>query len=185
MKVMVQWAIKHANDYLEVDSRDWADLPKKPEPTGNEVIDDKRGWLARINVQGMGFMGDHIAVIHNKSFVKVVQWDDDPEDWKPDEFVAVEWTFYEVKNRGSGKPGVLQYATHYYSPARIEAMTKLGHLPIYNISSQENIKIKEYSEFVKPDEKYIKHGIWLENNLWEKIHAFPRPKWMDWIGNSI
>lgn len=29
MKVMVQWATATANDFEEIDSRDWADLPKK------------------------------------------------------------------------------------------------------------------------------------------------------------
>lgn len=179
MKVYVQWATNKANDFEIIDSIDWPNLPTKPAPTGGEKIDRKKGWVCRLNVQGMGFIGDHISVEDKGEYIRVIVWNDDSGDYTGAEFFAHEWIFYPIQQDGK----TLQYTTYYYTAARKKQLEDTGQLPVWNLSSQQYVTIKDLSEFVKPDGKYIKHGIWLDDILYTKMRDFPLPKWTDWIGN--
>lgn len=98
MKLLVQWATAHARDWTEIDSADWAGLPKKSVPVGGELIDDVPGWLFDVCVQGMcSGTGDHVAVEHLGDSVRLTVWKDDVEDYTPDELFARVLTFHPLK----------------------------------------------------------------------------------------
>lgn len=98
MKLLVQWATKHPQGWVELDSSEWHALPKKPLPVGGEEIDDAPGWLSNICIQGMGAgAADHVAVEHLGDSVRVTQWCDDPEDYGPSQFYARVLTFRPPK----------------------------------------------------------------------------------------
>lgn len=157
MKIYVQWTTNPASDWIEIDHTEWKDLPNKPEPKGGEVIDSELGLVCRVNVQGIIFGMDHIAVWEEGDVVKAVGWHDDPEDYKPEEYRASVFTF---------KP--------LFRDPRINGgwntrQTKTG----FNLSNWES--------FIKPDEKITRHGIWMNNDLY-KEHTKHKPLgWRNWI----
>jgi hypothetical protein len=80
MKIYIQWATNPASDWVMYDHRDWPDLPYKPVPKGGEVIDEKQGWILRLNVQGVIFSEDHIAMKEKDGKLLVQSYNDDTID---------------------------------------------------------------------------------------------------------
>jgi len=156
MKVLVQWASLDPEDWKEIDSRDWATLPKAPVPSGQTLlnIDKNILYVNAINIQGVIFTGyDHYAINHlSDSCINLIAWDDDPEDHQND-FKAVEWTFHAVTNNTKQS-----WMGFYESTTRREKIESLGILNL--------LYTGHWSEFVKPSESVTMHGIWLSEMLY-------------------
>lgn len=111
MKVYVQWTTDPAQDWVEIDSSEWNALPKRPVPTGGEVIDDQPGWVWSINCQGLMLQGfDHYAVADIGDETMMAGWRDDDQDPSFDDFVAKVWFFKDpAPDPGiGGRPNTVQ-----------------------------------------------------------------------------
>ena len=208
MKILVQWATNPPADWQEIDSKDWASLPKKGEPHRDrkpvfgskpfevlgfegpeERIDDKPGWVYQICVQGLAFAGDHIVVIDRSDHVEVIQWDDDPEDYPDGNYSADVWKLYDriVDNSfkvGNGIlrcQGPLQVRAMYVTKPKLEKLIADGVIP--NYTSGGLVEVKDYSEFIKPDERIVRHGIWVDDRLKEEhqkaVRAISYKEWLE------
>ncbi|MHA2341930.1 MAG: hypothetical protein ACXADW_08625 [Candidatus Hodarchaeales archaeon] len=158
MRILVQWAQSQPEDWVEIDSSEWVSLPKKAEPKGNEIIDNTPGWVQQINVQGVTFFGDHIAVEDiASSGIRVYVWNDDQQDWGPHRKHAFIWEFYPLApdpNFGQAY-NTRQYKTYYLGK---DIVDKLG-------DPKEQTVILPWSDFVEPSESITRHGIWLSDLL--------------------
>lgn len=113
MKLYIQWTTDPPTDWVQIDSSEWASLPKKPVPTGGEVIDSTPGWVHAINCGATIMSADHYVVqdlANNKTMV--MGWNDDPDDYDPADFWAEMWlidsVMTEVPRLGPGANGVYQ-----------------------------------------------------------------------------
>ncbi len=62
MKIFVQWSTLDPEDWQEIDSSDWINLPQGPVPSNHNLSNEKL-WVHALNVQGIVFMSfDHYAV---------------------------------------------------------------------------------------------------------------------------
>lgn len=198
MKVLVQWATNPPSNWVEVDSADFANLPKKPEPPedrkptcdsdgkvtafegGDVVIDDQPGWIHRICVQGISFLGDHIAVVDQGSYIEVIVWNDDPDDRKKQEFCADVWRLYpdiidQIYQEGNESyrfKGFLQERSLFLG----SALTKPN-----DMTSGGRTKVKAYQKFIAPDVLVVRHGIWLLDSLATELNKVPIPSWKEWL----
>ena len=103
MKLLVQWSTESPLDWFEVDSADWPQLVadhKKPVPVlgkGKETLDQTKGWICGISVQGNRFDADHYAIEEldeGSGGIRVTIWSDDPEDIANGEYRA---RVFEIK----------------------------------------------------------------------------------------
>ncbi len=167
MKIFVQHATDPISRPQELDSSDWARLLKKDVPDGTEVIDTTKGWIQSLSVNGITFKGDHYAIVENPSgfpigTIKVVFWNDDPQERTPDEVYAREWTFQPfVLRRGKWIPPQTQVI--YISDIMKQSWEGSKILPIIN--NGVRVPIKNYSEFVEPAAALVRHGVWLGTTL--------------------
>jgi hypothetical protein len=157
MKLLLQWSLASPQGWVEVDSAQWASLPKKPLPVGGEVIDDTPGWIHQVNVQGVCLTADHYAVEEIAAGeIRVTAWNEDeadyPEGWK----YAHVWTFRNLAPDPNFGGAINTRQTHliYAQPlmqARLDAIGQTGSLP--------------WADFVAPAADQTKHGVWVENAL--------------------
>ena len=159
MKVYVKWTVDPKEQYEIIDSVDWDKLPKKKLPIGRELIDDEKGWIYEICIMGITYHADHYCVIDKPDYVKVIHWNDDPEDYTPDQYWAREWKIYPMIIRKDGK--------------------KIPHIERISYNSFES-DARPYSEFIKPDEKITRHGIWVPNEMIKILDDPPPPKYTEW-----
>lgn len=199
MKVLVQWATNPPGGWVEVDSKDWALLPKKPEPPADRqptfglasnkvigfegadvVIDSRPGWIHRVCVQGVSFLGDHTAVVDRGSFVEVMVWNDDTNDRRKQEFNADVWRFYpDIVDRTYQEDNITYRFKGFLQERSLflgSALTKPD-----DMTSGGKTKVKAYRNFVKPDEPAVRHGIWLLDSLASELNTVPIPGWKEWL----
>lgn len=204
MKIFVQWATDDPMAALqELDSSEWDALPKRPAPVGGELIDDQPGWVRSLNIQGITPHKDHYCVedMPNGS-VKMTHWNDDPDDWTPEEFIAEETIIRPLKmqfNEVHGKE-ILNTDHHviiYADPSRWD---KFNHLV------SDSIELKTWAEFVIPGQNKtmaqlndqqkaaiyknnnkVRHGVWLPDSL-NNAHEIVMKKsskvkrgWREWV----
>jgi len=180
MKVFVYWATNPPTlEPTIIDSSEWKDLPKKPEPrnpSGTDVSDTTRGWLHSVSVFGRQFKSDHIAIEHNPAghptdSVKIYAWDDDEEERTPDEVSAKILVVEPAKPAGKGWSAIQRMIL--YLPDKLKAtMEGTTQLPMENQGIV--VPVKTFEEFVKPDESITLHGIWetaKNNKLMETVDA--------------
>lgn len=177
MRVLLQWTRTSPRGWEEVDSTEWRALPKLPEPHGGvEVPDDEPGWLYRLNVQGVEFTADHYAVepLPGRA-CRVTVWNDDPEDYPPGERFARVWTFRLLRPDPAvrGQWNTFQKQVIYAEPVIAERMMWAG-VP-------ESV-IRPFSAFTPPDERDVRHGIWVPQTL-NARHDAARPErgWREWV----
>lgn len=198
MKVLVQWATNPPSGWAEVDSENWAILPKKPEPPADRkpiydgdgkvigfadtdvIIDDQLGWIHRVCVQGISFLGDHIAIVNRSSFVEVIVWNNDPDDRRKQEFTADVWRLYpdvveriyRERNETYRFYGFLQERNLFLGSAlpRPDDMTSGG-----------KTEVEAYRNFIAPDESLVRHSIWLLDSLVTELNKVSIPGWKDWL----
>lgn len=173
MKVLVQWANAAPSDYIEIDSTEWATLPRKPVPVGGETVDNTPGWLFDVMVQGISFAGaDHYHVKDVAGGgVKVTAWWDDSEDQPPDQFKAEVWTLLPLAPdpRLGGAINTRQSRVIYAAPGMMARLNK----------NVENTEFRPWSEFVPPD--HACHGIWVpDRNVPRHEDAQTPHGWREW-----
>jgi hypothetical protein len=175
MRLLVQWSTKHPRGWIEVDSKVWAALAKKPVPVGGETIDDEPGWLSNVCVQGQCTgSADHVAVEHLGDSVRVTSWNDDPEDYKPGQYFARVTTFHPLKpDAALGGAVNTDIETVFYGGS-----DKFKELKARDFADAE---VRPWSEFTPPPEAITRHGIWVTDKLADAHRklAVP-PSWRTW-----
>lgn len=174
MKVLIQWATNSPADWLEIDSSNWAGLPKKADPRGGEILNGKPGWINRVCVQGVEFTADHYAVEDLPgSGCIVYAWSDDPEDYTEGYKNAkvYQFLYLDYDPNMNGAINTRQTVT-FYPQSNVRAL-----MP----TSFHGAQVKPWSDFVKPDESITRHGIWLPSDLYTR-HENIRSKrgWREW-----
>lgn len=162
MKVLVQWSKSNPEDWVEIDSSKWKDLPKKPEPRnpiGTDEVDTSNGWIYAINVQGVIFgEADHFAVEElDSGGVKVISWVTDSDDWADGEKWAIEHFFEPLQpdeNFGNAV-NTKQTRIIYGEP---NALIRLK-------TNAPTDTFKDLSEFIAPVDEITRHGIWVSDTL--------------------
>jgi hypothetical protein len=175
LKVLVQWTLATPRGWDEVDAEQWRSTPRRPEPRGGETLDDEPGWVYRLCVQGVEFTADHYAVTSLPGRgCRVVIWNDDPEDYVEGERYARVWDFLPLRSdpRFRGAYNTRQSQVIFAESIIAERMKQMGALPEI---------IRPFSEFVSPDERDIRHGIWVPQAL-NLDHNAARPErgWREW-----
>src|SRR6056300_635091 len=103
MKFYVQWSRSNPRDWEEIRSGDsWSRLKKKPDPRTDpsRPLDNTKGWVNALCVQGVTFQADHLAVedINDEPGaepgLRVYAWNDDPDNTPPGSENAQFWEFY-------------------------------------------------------------------------------------------
>lgn len=174
MKIYVQWTQAEAGDWLEMDSHAWAAQARKPVPQGGEMIDDSEGWIYALNVQGVTFEAfDHYAIepIPGNG-CRVTVWQDDPEDFAPEEMFAQVWEFLPPApdERLGGRMNTRQSLTIY-----------AGNPSRYSQSDIMAEPAKPLDEFVPPHE-HARHGITVPEKQVQAHRAVRSPHgWREWI----
>lgn len=192
MRILVQWSLATPGDWSTIDlgvsgaaARAWRNLPRKPVPVGGDVIDEQRGWVYDVAVQGVLLGGhDHYAaepIIGDG--VLFTHWDDDPEDWPAGTRHAWQWTFRPgiadrsvvvdgatIRHRGPD-----QSLTIYAEPAYRE------RLPSVLECGGQFVIFRPWSAFTAPVAAVTLHGVWLSDEL-DRAHAAARRKvdWREW-----
>ncbi|MCK5613886.1 hypothetical protein KAR91_69125 [Candidatus Pacearchaeota archaeon] len=178
MKVLIQWSTKNPKDWEEIDSEDWPNLPSKPEPKGGEVIDDDKGWINHINVQGITFSGDHYAVEDlndGSDGILVYCWNDDDEDYSDENKYAMVWKILPLAPRED-----LGGAIDTHQSKIIYAQTKM-YKHFKSLMPVKNTVLKKWSEFESPKKSLIRHGIWLSDLLYKGHKSAKKLRtWMEW-----
>jgi len=160
MKIYVQWSKSPVDPTWElIDSQEWGNLPRNP--------------IQQINVQGMRFSGDHYAVIHEADRIRVFCWNDDPGDWTPEQYESDEIIFYPVRKYN----GIVN--------TKIQRVRYLGK-KYDNLKGHEGHGtagldiIKHYSEFEKPSDALIRHGVWVTDEDNQICNKEPYEGWESW-----
>ncbi len=206
MKICVQWSTNPANDWVEIDSSDWASIPKKDVPPvdrqpvfrdesglgspvvgffGPEfVINEVPGWICRVCVHGMVMDGDHISIVELEDGIEVACWNDDladPGSGLPDASVR---RFYS---------DLVDKTFQISSISRMRLQGFRNELDLYIPREKINgfdapwttggqAKVLSYDDFVVPDEYVTRHGVWITNDLLDKHLGFTPSGWRHWVG---
>ncbi len=186
MKVCYQPTLAEPGDRVEIDSADWHRVPKRPQPVGGEVIDDRSGYCTEVCIQGMSSTGDHHVVkdLPNGE-CELTSWTDDLEDdpghpLARDDDPPEHWFHAHVIRFRPLAPD-LRFGgainTHidrvcYGGKRFLEEWAKNG--------PYQDIIFRPWSEFVPPTED-VAHGIWMPDEL-EGLHVAARSLsgWRDW-----
>lgn len=199
--VLVQWARRNPRGWERVPAGAFTATARKALPASGRVatdadLDDLPGWVNRLNIQGVQFVGDHYAVeLRQGGVIEVAAWWDDPEDRPPEMRFARVWRFYRPRRDERlerGQDGLhpwntLQYQTVFADSA---AMAILNHP---SDTSGGPVIYRPWEEFSPPTDAH--HGIWLSDALHAEhealIGAHPgrgqreigerMRGWQDWI----
>lgn len=178
MKLLVQWALSEASDWIAVDSSAWADLPYQPDPTPAEG--EKRpelgpeGWVNAMCVQGICLRGDHYAAWHEGDVVVVVTWESETAEHNSDPRRAWVWRILPLA------PDPVfdgRYNTR-------QSLTVYAEEPLYSSLAQHGIeggRVLPWSEFVFPAEALTRHGYLMSDELWAAHEAaLTHHSWREW-----
>jgi hypothetical protein len=187
VRVGVQWSEKSPKDWMWLDitssgagSRRWRNLPKRPVPTGGEVLDGP-GWIFDLVVQGVHFAGhDHYAVEPTPQGVKVTVWTDDLEDVETNYAWGQVWTFLPPAPDGrfAGRVNTVQYRTVFSE----DLVDIRRFVPEGLTTSGGPVELLPWSEFPVPPDVIVRHGIWLDDELFKAHAAARRPvDWKEWV----
>lgn len=179
MRVLIQHARRNPRDWEAVDSTDWGRLPARPLPSVVGGQDDEPGWVMRLNVQGVSFVGyDHYAVepLPDRA-CRVTVWKDDPDDLPTDalgEFYARVWTFLPLAPdaRIGGRYNTRQSQVVYAGPR----LTRF-----YEDNPTENTVVRSWGEFAPPPDAVVRHGVWVPDELMSAHDAaLSHRGWREW-----
>lgn len=186
MKIFVQHATNPKSEPQQFDSSDWKNLPKKADPTGHDaVINSAKGWIQSISCMGKTFKADHYAIAENPpgypvGTIKITFWNDsDPDE---DERHAGIWYMQKMKlekinGRQKWCPNL--WEERFYSEGMIQKLTDDGTLPIY--CGTRLVKIHKFSDFVKPPEDVTRHGVLIDEALYEEYEKEKDHSYREWI----
>lgn len=173
MLVFVQWSLAVPRGWDEVDSSEWRSLPSKPVPAGGDVVDQKRGWVFGVNVQGVEFFGfDHIALADiDDGGVRVWGWNDDLDDVETRYRWGVVWDFLPPAfDEQVGQVNTRQSMIHYAEDAA-DFSEQIGGLAV-----------AAWSDYPAPPADVVRHGVWLADELFAEHKAAQTVRgWREWV----
>lgn len=178
MIIYVQWAKTDAEEWLPIDIsriQHLRQLPRKNKPTtGTTVIDNLPGWINAINCQGLVFEGmDGYNFQLVPEGIKITAWQDDPEDYNPDEFLAIEYTILDTAPDPT-RGGIINTR----QTIRIWAASAVYPQYAENI----NATVFPWSEWKEPTEGVTFYGVWLPNENFMQHKAVQSfHGWREWI----
>ena len=180
MKIYVQWSQSHPQDYVAYDSSEWSNLPNKGEPLSDVRggSDDDYGWINRLNVQGVSFPHDKLAVEEiEDGGIRVYAWEDDKEDYAPEDYCARVWTFLPLFRDPSvgGLWNTRQSRVIFAGSNLYDRWVGFG--PV------ENTEILPWSDWTPPSLAITRFGIWLPYELYvAHVEAAPNKDFREWAG---
>lgn len=183
MRIYIAWTLANPVGWEPYDitrSVDIRKLPSKPVPTGGEVIDQTRGWVAGVNVQGVSIIGfDHYHPRINPTdnrLIDIVAWNDDPVDWSYP--WAVVWSFANPRTdpRVGQRLNTEQYCHVYGDDNYLANDTTTGGPVLHS----------PWSSFVVPSDSNLnRHGIWVTDPVLWELHLVRMQNtnhgWREWI----
>ena len=178
MRVLIQHTLLEPTDWIEIDSKDWAALPKRPLPDGTHAVDDARGYLHQLCIQGLVMAADHYAVEHvDEETVRATIWNDHPPDYPVGKRFVQVWTFRTLAPDPvfNGAWNTRQSQVLYVDPG--------GEVATFWLASgtPENTTVRAYDDFVPPDESLIRHGLMVTDELNERHYeATGLRRWREW-----
>lgn len=176
MKTLVQWSTSAPSSWVEYDSSDWAQLPRRPEPTSTTPVPTDEGYVCKLNVQGVSFAGDRLAVVPHMTDagVEVHQVWDDLEDYPVGWRQARVWTMLPLAPdaRFNGAINARQRQTIYAEPAIAARIALYG-------PGQDVRPWDQYTPLA--DDVYVR-GLWMPDALYQ-AHAALRTRrgWREWV----
>lgn len=175
MKVAVQHTLLAPGDWDIIDSADWGKVPFRAEPVGGEILDQSPGWIFSVCIQGMTFIGDHYAVLHDEPVggCTVLAWFDDPDDWQPNEFYAhvVAFRPYEADPEFGGA----------YHGAKLQQRKIFGGSKALTTFANWTVEKQAWNKFPRPASNIIRHGIWVTDEQSKAcVDAREKIGWKDW-----
>lgn len=172
MKVCIADTLKDPADWRAVDSADWINQPSRPLPDLVGGLDNERGYIHRLCVQGIILTGDHHAVKHLIDGCEVTSWSDDPEDdqnhpdWLPSD--PPEWWYraHVIRFRELAPDENLGGAINT-NTTRVQYAGKRALEEWLKASPQgyDRMLLKPWEEFVPPALNLTRHGIWVADEL--------------------
>ena len=177
MKVYVQWTKSDVEDWEPLEAAQWRNQPKRGVPAPGEFggLDNNPGHVYALNVQGVTFEAfDHYAVEPLPgNGCRVTVWQDDPDDFAPEEMFAQVWEFLPPAPDGriGGRMNTRQSLTVYAGdPSRYPQSDIMAEPP------------KPWSEFLPPPGVVVRHGISVTD---DKARAHRRSRsprgWREWV----
>ncbi len=176
MKVLIQWSTDNPADWTEIDSSEWASLPKRKDPTGTVAeIDKKPGWINRINVQGVKFAADHYAIEElGNGVVRVTAWTDDPAQVTENSHEALVFDFYPLAGDPElgGAINTKQLITRYCGSDFIERVRS---------RKTRRTTVKVWDAFILPSDAIIRHGVLMSDELYQAHEDIQSLRgWREW-----
>jgi hypothetical protein len=177
MKLWLQWSLATPADWVEIDltpsgqgAQRWRQLPRKPEPTGAETLDDQPGWLYDFACQGIWLGGcDHYSAAPlPDGGIRTIGWNDDPEDFPP----GTRWArVYDFAG------GEWRHEKTYFCEPDADPLALGEHVT----STGQPVRFRPWSEFTAPAANVTIHGVWLPDGL-ARAHAEVRrvPDYREW-----
>lgn len=182
VNVQVQHTLVAPKDYVDVDSKNWARLKCGPDPNARgpggkfaarPTATRLRGHIHRICIQGVELHGDHYAVEHiDDDTVKATVWFDDPRTNPVGERYGSVWTFRTLRPdpRFGGALNTDQERVVYADlGGGVGGRWKA-------IGPMDKTVLRPFSEFVRPPEKLIRHGLLVPDKLNLRHEEIRRPR---------
>ncbi|MCK4828719.1 hypothetical protein KA005_73995, partial [bacterium] len=181
MKILIQWALKNPKDWVEIDSSEWINLPKKSiKKAGQKAgqkIDNKKGWIFDLNIQGLHFSPhEHYAVEDlNNDEIRVTAWSNHLGKYNYAKVVTI-LPLAPDKNLG-GAINTRQTVIFYAAPEKFKELKALNFV---------DAEVRPWEEFVPPSQKVTRHGIWVTDDdevnpkIKKHIKAQTRHGWHEW-----
>lgn len=182
--VAVQWCTERPGDWQLYDSAAFQHVPSRQRPFGGRGaagvgVDGREGWIHRLCVQGVEFVGDHYAVepLGYARGCKVTVWNDAVEDYPPGQRFAKEW-FFELLGPEARLGGAIN------TRQRQIVYLDLGG-PLHRIYAKDpiaNTEFRDWSKFVRPPPAVTRHGKWVSDAHNAALEAAYRTLgWRQWV----
>lgn len=170
--IAVQYTSANPRGFVPV--HDWNQVPKRPIPPNNDI----ENYIMMASVEGVEFQGDCHAAERIPGGWRYTCWNDDPDDFPPEDFKAMVWEF-------RGVVGTREL------PFTNQTVTVYGGQNILDwyegktiIASGGPLVVRPWSDFVKPDVEITRYGIWVPDHLYHAHQAHRRPQVHEWLLNS-
>ncbi len=204
MKMYVQWASDPAGNWQQLDSANWEASPKKSAPpedrapvfadpgdiqsdvvgfTGTAItVDNTPGWIYALNVFGVIFHADHIAVSHiAANHIRVASWNDDLDDPGTNFLNGQIRDFRQqmVDNEFVVPGGSIRARGFHQEKRRFVPADKIAELKEEYTTTGLSTK-EDYVSFSKPPAQFVRHGIWQLTSQIDALKTFQPPDVSNW-----
>ena len=188
MKVCLQPTLATPGDRIEIDSADFAALPRRPVPVGGEVLDDRAGWYHEVCIQGISSTGDHHAVRDIGADVELTSWTDDSADdaghpdFDPTEPRDLWYHAQVIRFRPLVPDAALGGAINTAQTRIIYGGQRFLDDLAKRIGPIKGTELRPWVDFIPPPDPI--HGIWTPDELHDMHVARRAPiGWRDWGGH--